>query len=126
MNGKIKTTVLVALLGVVFTAELQAQLPNAWQITDATNATGSVLSYSTNLPVPLQVVATNAGFDFGVNARFVTDYGLSNQTMAMLYNDGTTRWEILWSLTNGDLVSDLMTNSGATNLPQRFYRVISP
>jgi Vibrio cholerae sialidase, lectin insertion/Chlamydia polymorphic membrane protein (Chlamydia_PMP) repeat len=100
----------LALAGCLFTQLVSAQLPNAWQIDDHTNTTGSFLSYTNLLNAGLRTAATNAGFDFSVNARFVTDRSTGSSTMAMIYGDGKTRWEILWSLTNGDLVSELITN----------------
>jgi hypothetical protein len=72
-----------------------AQLPNAWQITDKSGASGSGLSYTNILNAGLRTAATNAGFDFSINARFVTDYGAGTNTMVMIYGDGRTRWEIL-------------------------------
>jgi hypothetical protein len=90
-----------------------AQLPNAWQIND--NSTGNALNYTANLPLGLPLAATNAGFVFSVNARFVTDYAQGNQTMVMIYGDGTTRWEILWSLNSSDdLVSELYGDGNTT------------
>lgn len=105
----------VALLVLCIATTASAQLPNAWQIDDHSGSTG--LYYSTNLPSDLQQAATNApgGWSFTVNARFVTDYGAGNQTMVMIYGDGVTRWEILWSLNNGDLQS-LLYNNGGTYL----------
>jgi hypothetical protein len=82
-------------------------LLNAWQVDDGS---ASTLAYTNILSNNLRTASTNAGFDFTVTSRFVTDYGMGNQTMIMIYGDGTTRWEILWSLTDGDLVSQLITN----------------
>src|SRR5690242_14163835 len=48
-------------------------LPNAWQITD--NSAGSGLSYTNILNADRRTAASNSGFDFSVNARFVTNYG---------------------------------------------------
>src|ERR1044071_2175330 len=85
-----------------------APLFNAWQVDDG--SAGATLAYTNILNAGLRGAATNSGFDFSVTSRFVTDYSAGNQTMIMIYGDGTTRWEILWSLTNGDLVSQLITN----------------
>ena len=69
------------------------------------------MSYTNILNAGLRTAATNAGFDFSVNARFVTRLRHGSRTMGMIYGDGKTRWEILWSLnTNGDLVSEVLTN----------------
>src|SRR4029077_20320445 len=84
-----------------------APLLNTWQVDDSA---GNSVAYTNILSSALRTASTNAGFDFSVTSRFVTDYGMGNQTMIMIYGDGTTRWEILWSLTNGDLVSQLITN----------------
>jgi hypothetical protein len=86
-----------------------AQLPNAWQITDSTNTAGGSLNFTNLLPAGVSQQATN-GFTFSVNSRFVTDYASGSSTMLMLYSDGSKRWEVLWSLTNGDLASFLITN----------------
>ena len=92
----------------------RAQLPNAWQIDD--NSGSASLSFSLTNPVPVQEAATNlnGGWTYTVNARFVTDHG-GNQTMAMIYGDGTNRWEILWSLSGtSNLVSELYGGGNKT------------
>jgi len=87
-----------------------AALPNAWQITDNSSAGGSTLYYTNLLSTGHRIASTNAGFDFSIDARFATDYSTGSSSMMMLYSDGSRRWQILWSLTNGNLVSLLLTN----------------
>src|ERR1051326_2396617 len=92
-----------------FTAQLltAAPLPNAWQITDATNAAGSLLYYTNVLSPANQMAATNSGFHFTVNARFVDDFG-DGEAMTMIYGLGSKRFLIWWGLdANNDLTARL-------------------
>jgi len=116
--------ILAALLYIAFTAELRAQLPNAWQITDHSIATGSTNFYAFNLDAPSQTAATNAGFDFSVNARFVANFSGSH-AMAMIYGLGANRFLVWWNLNasndltaqlEGGLTYTLTTNGTGTAL----------
>ena len=67
------------------------------------------MSYTNLLNAGLRTAATNAGFDFSVTARFVTDYG-GTPTMYMAYGLGTNRFLIWWGLNgNGDLTAQMDT-----------------
>src|SRR5262245_17109749 len=98
----------LALTGLLFTQiPAFAQLPNAWQITDNSAAGGSTLVYTNQLSTALHQTATNTGFRFTVNARFVTDFG-DTETMAMSYGLGAKRFLIWFDLdSNGDLTAEL-------------------
>lgn len=83
-----------------------APLPNAWQINDD-SASGS-LNYRTNLTSAHLIASTNStgGFQFAVNARFVTEF--DSKTMTMTYGLGTRRFLIWFELNgNGDLTAEL-------------------
>lgn len=69
MKSQSFCALIVALYCVVFTAELQAQVPNAWQIKDNSTAAGSTLSYYTNLTTAQFTTATNNGWRFGFTSR---------------------------------------------------------
>jgi hypothetical protein len=77
-----------------------AQLPNAWQINDASSNANTTLSYTTNLNVSQQMVATNltGGFRFTVFARIVDNFGNATETMQMSYVLGSRHFLIWWGL----------------------------
>lgn len=102
------------LLCVAFTAEVHAALPNAWQITDISTAAGSTLGYTNQLSASDRFAATNGGFRFAVNARFVTSYG-GSKTITLLYGLGARRFLIWWNVDgNGDLTAELEGGSTYT------------
>jgi len=74
---------LATLLCAVFTGKIHAQLPNAWQITD--NSGANAISYATYLSETNQMAATNNGFAFTINARFVTNFA-ADKAMTMFYD----------------------------------------
>ncbi|HXJ55855.1 MAG TPA: choice-of-anchor Q domain-containing protein [Verrucomicrobiae bacterium] len=100
-----------------------APLPNAWQITDNSTASGSVLYYTNILSLQDHTAATNHGFRFSVQARFVNDFN-GSKTMNMIYGMGARRFQVWWYLdANNDLMAEiesgntyrLTTNGTGTN-----------
>jgi hypothetical protein len=98
----------LALAGSFFTPlALAAPLPNAWQITDNSAGSGSALNYVNILSTSGHQAATNRGFRFTVNARFLTNFG-SSKSVNMSYGLGSRRFVIWWDLDdNGDLTGEL-------------------
>src|SRR5262245_13797165 len=83
-----------------------APLPNAWQITDNSTASGSVLYYTNILSLEDHAAATNRGFRFSVQARFVNDFN-GSKTMNMIYGMGARRFQVWWYLdANNDLLAE--------------------
>jgi len=84
-----------------------APLPNAWQITDNSAASGSVLYYTNILSLQDHTAATNHGFRFSVQARFVNDFN-GSKTMNMIYGMGARRFQVWWYLdANNDLMAEI-------------------
>ena len=90
-----------------FRAHSATPLPNAWQITDNSTASGSVLYYTNLLSNAHRTAATNHGFRFRAQGRFVADFG-GSKTMGMIYGLGTQRYQLWWYLDgNDDLVAEI-------------------
>ena len=85
---------IAALLCVVFTAKVRAQLPNAWQINDNSTASGSYFAYFTNLNTEQFDGATTNGWRFTITSRLLTDYGGANGSIYFIYGNGTRRYGI--------------------------------
>ncbi|HYG21148.1 MAG TPA: FG-GAP-like repeat-containing protein [Verrucomicrobiae bacterium] len=85
---------------------LSGAVPNAWQITDDSTASGSILSYSTNLAVAQRTAAASS-WRFLITSRLLTDFsGL--RTMTFVYGNGTRRYLVWWDLdANGRLTAEL-------------------
>jgi Vibrio cholerae sialidase, lectin insertion len=88
-----------------------AQLPNAWQITDSSTATGTPGAqryYTSTLTTDQRIAATNStgGFHFTMVSRLVDDLG-GPQTMLMAYGLGDKRF-LIWLNLNGS--SNLTAN----------------
>jgi sialidase-like protein/VCBS repeat protein len=76
---------------------------NAWQITDNSSASGSGLSYATNLSVVQQGVATSTGWKLTLTSRLVTDFG-DTMSINASYGMGSKRFLFWLDLdANGDL-----------------------
>lgn len=110
-----------------------APLPNAWQITDNSGATGSTNYYATNLPAALQVAATNStgGWRYAVTGRFLTNFN-DTVTMLMAYGLGNKRFLVWFDLNgSGDLTANLdqagtyiLTTNGAGSALYHTHEII--
>jgi Vibrio cholerae sialidase, lectin insertion len=106
MKPRINAGILIALLSLVFTAQLRAQLPNAWQINDNTSSFG-VVEYLTNL-TPAQVSAADTdGWRYDVVSRLVSGSGTGAQGMAF-YADGRRFYVFLTLDGSGQLTAQLV------------------
>ena len=111
MKNQSLCTLIVALLCVVFTSEVRAQLPNAWQINDNTTSSG-YLQYVTNLTFAQVADATNNGWTYTVVSRMVTDNG-GPMSQSLAFGNGTYRYYVFVDLDSaGQLTAHLLTDFG--------------
>lgn len=78
-------------LYLAITSAAPAQLPNAWQISDNSTASGSTLAYLTNVTAAQKIAATNSGWRYTVTSRLTTDFG-GIEAMFFIFGDGTRRF----------------------------------
>lgn len=93
-----------------------AEFPNAWQISDTAASVGSTAFYRTNLISAQSIAATNFGFRFTVNARFLDDFG-GSESLGFIYSPGSNRFGVMFDFdANGDLIALFPTNGGPTTV----------
>ena len=89
-------------------------LPNAWQINDNSENSGSILNYITNLSVAQVIFATNAGWRYTVTSRLITDYA-DTGSMYFIFGDGARRYGLAWDLNGtGQLTASLLGGPAIT------------
>ncbi len=80
------------------TSAIADGLPNAWEISDISDAMGSgELTYSAPLTAAQQAAATDNGWRYSINVRLLDDLG-GSQTMAFGCTDGIARFAVLLAL----------------------------
>jgi len=130
MKTKLNILLVVGLFWAGAQCPLHAQLPNAWQITDNSTASGSAPHYTNILSTALQIAATNGGFRYAVNARILSTN--ASPSMIMLYGLGTKRFLVQFNLTvGGELTAALeggstytLTTNGTGNVLYHTHEII--
>lgn len=113
MKSDLKHILLSTLLCVVFTAEVRAQLPNAWQINDNLTAAGFI-QYVTNLTNPQYQAAVTYGWRYTLVSRMVSDSG-SAASHSMAFGTGSKRFYIFFDLDSSSrLTAQLLGDTNYT------------
>ncbi|MBL9168367.1 MAG: hypothetical protein JNN07_11550 [Verrucomicrobiales bacterium] len=95
-----------------------AGLPNAWQITDVSDVSGSgSLNFTYALTPAQRVAATNSGWHYTLVSRLVSGSANSTPAHFMVYGNGVKRFDVSWDLnTAGQLVAILGGTPNLTNI----------
>jgi len=93
-----------------------ADLPNAWQIADATITSG-VLFFTNTLTAAQTVAATNNGWHFTVVSRLVAGSSNTSPAQFMIYGNGVRRFSAAWDTNaSGQLIAVLGGSPATTNV----------
>jgi hypothetical protein len=113
MKAKLKHHALAALLCIAFTAEVRAQLPNAWQINDNLTTAGFI-QYVTDLTTDQWNSALIYGWRYTLVSRMVADSGAA-ASHSMAFGTGSRRFYIFFDLdSSGRLTAQLLGDATYT------------